>query len=122
MAERALPRKWLILFPEQGARVADGPPLERYRAFIGETGEDRAGPVVPGFEALYATLVAAIAKLKQAEISHSIDKVGHDDALALFVCAPQALYAVNKHLDFRPYATTFELAQTKIKNEHWSRR
>jgi len=122
LAEKVRPQEWDILIQEQGAQVADGPPLELHRAFVGETGEYRAGPVVPGFEALYAELVAETAKLKQAEISHRIDKFVHDEALALVLCAPQALYAVNKHVDFTPYATTFELAQTKAKKEHRSRK
>ena len=45
-----------------------------------------------------------------------------DEALALFLCAPQALYAVNKHVNFGPYRTTFELAETQVDEQHWSRR
>ncbi len=77
---------------------------------------------MPAFASLYARLVGETARLKQAEISHQIDKFVHDEALALFLCAPQALYAVNKEVDFTPHATTFELAQTKVSAKHWSRR
>jgi len=36
--------------------------------------------------------------------------------------APQALYAVNKHVNFGPYRTTFELPETEVDEQHWSRR
>jgi ABC-type transport system substrate-binding protein len=122
LAERDLPREWDILIWEQAAQAADGPPLELHRAFVGETGEYRAGPVVPEFEALYAELVRETDRLKQTRISYRIDKLVHDEALALFLCAPQALYAVNKHVDFTAYRTTFELPECKVSGEHWSRR
>lgn len=57
LAERAVPRGWDVLIWEQGPQAADGPPLELHRAFVGELGEYRTGPVVPEFEALYAELV-----------------------------------------------------------------
>ncbi|RBY76079.1 hypothetical protein DQ238_18095 [Geodermatophilus sp. TF02-6] len=44
----------------------------------------------------------------------------HEQALALFVCAPQALYAVNEHVSFTPYKTTFELAEVTVDEQHWS--
>ena len=37
------------------------------------------------------------------------------------LCAPKALYAVNKHVSFGPYRTTFELAEAEVDDEHWSR-
>jgi ABC-type transport system substrate-binding protein len=52
----------------------------------------------------------------------AIDRLVRDEALALFLCAPQALYAVNRHVDFTPYHTSFELAECKLSEEHWSRR
>lgn len=107
---------------EQAAQAADGVALELHRAFVGVTGEYRAGPVVPAFEELYAELVREPSRIKLAQISHRIDKFVHDEALALFLCAPEALYAVNKHVDFTAYRTTFELAETRVSEEHWSRR
>jgi len=38
------------------------------------------------------------------------------------LCAPQALYAVNRHVSFVDHAATFELAETEVSGEHWSRR
>ena len=51
-----------------------------------------------------------------------IDRYCFDKALAVFLCAPQALYAVNNHVSFGPYRTTFEIAEVTVDEEHWSRR
>jgi hypothetical protein len=59
---------------------------------------------------------------KLGKVAEQIDRYVFDEALALFLCAPQALYAVNKHVSFGPYRTTFELAETEIDEQHWSRR
>ncbi len=122
LAEKKRPQDWDILIHEQGAQAADAPPLELHRAFVGETGEWRAGPIVPEFEALYHELVGETSASKMSRISYRIDKFVHEEALALFLCAPQALYAVNKHVDFTPYRTTFELAECKVESGHWSLR
>jgi len=60
--------------------------------------------------------------VNRANSVEHIDRYVYDEALALFLCAPQALYVVNKHVDFGPYRTTFELAETEVDEEHWSRR
>ena len=122
LAERETPRPWDILLLEHGPQEADGPPLELHRAFVGANGEYRAGPVVPEFERLYAEFVQKISPDEQASMAHDIDRFVYDEALALFLCAPQALYAVNQHVDFTAYRTTFELAESQTKGEHWSRR
>jgi peptide/nickel transport system substrate-binding protein len=46
----------------------------------------------------------------------------YDEALSVFLVAPQALYAVNRHVNFVGHAATFELAETEVGEEHWSRR
>jgi peptide/nickel transport system substrate-binding protein len=122
LAERDLPREWDVLIVEHALQAADAMPLELHRAFVGVTGEYRAGPVVPEFEALYAELVRETSRLKLARLTHRIDKLVYDQALALFLCAPHALYAVNRHVDFKAYRTTFELAECRVSDEHWSRR
>jgi peptide/nickel transport system substrate-binding protein len=122
LAEKDRPQDWDILILQQGAQAADAPPLEQHRAFVGETGEFRAGPVVPKFEALYEELVRQTSSAGLAEISRRIDHFVYREALALFLCAPQALYAVNRHVDFTPYRTTFELAECRVDRGHWSRR
>jgi ABC-type transport system substrate-binding protein len=122
LAEKVLPREWDVLLLEQVTQTADAPTLELHRAFVGATGEYRAGPVVPEFEALWAELVRQTSQVRLARMNNRIDRFVHDEALALFLCAPQALYAVNRHVDFTAYRTTFELPECRVSNEHWSRR
>ena len=51
-----------------------------------------------------------------------MDRYCFEQSLALFLVAPQALYAVNRHVDFKAYRATFELADTEVSAQHWSRR
>ncbi len=57
-----------------------------------------------------------------AKKAYDIDRFVYDETLALFMCSPQSLYAVNREVDFTPYATTFELAECEASANHWSRR
>lgn len=122
LAEGRTPPEWDILLMEVGPQTADAPPIELHRAFVGATGELRAGPVLPEFEDLYSELMRQTTNVGLSRLSYEIDQYVHHEALALFLCAPHALYAVNKQVDFTPYRTTFELAETKVSAEHWSRR
>jgi ABC-type oligopeptide transport system substrate-binding subunit len=123
-ARRALATKasrdWDVLLLEQGSQSVDVPPLELHRAFVGRSGEFRAGPVDPAFEQLFDRLVAQTSQVRQVLAANRIDRYVTDQALALFLVAPQVLYAVNREVDFRPYATTFELADTSVRAGHWS--
>ncbi len=121
LAEKTEPLDWDIFIQLQGAQAAETAALEIHRAFVGETGEFRAGPALPAFESLFNELVGETSTMKMAQMTHRIDKFVFDEALALFLFAPHALYAVNNHVKFTPYRTTFELAQTKVTEEHWSR-
>jgi ABC-type transport system substrate-binding protein len=122
LAEKALPREWDVLVLEHGVQAADAPPHELHRAFVGATGEFRAGPVVPEFESLYAKLERHTSQVGLVRASNRIDRFLYEEAFALFLCAPQALYAVNEHVDFTAYRTTFELPECRVGEEHWSRR
>src|SRR5260370_42471180 len=66
-------------------------------------------------------MAAQIDGQKLVKVAEQIDRYVYDEALALFLCAPQALYAVNKHVNFGPYRTTFELAETEVHEQNWSR-
>lgn len=101
---------------------SDGTALELHHAFVGEVGAWRAGPVDPEFERRWAELVVTSNKLRLARRSDRLDRYVYDQALALFLCAPQALCAVNRYVRFIPYRTTFELAATSVGQRHWSRR
>ncbi len=122
LAERAGPHPWDVLVLMQGCQAAESVALELHRAFAGETGEYRAGPVVPAFEAGYARLTRQTAVADRVAFTQRLDRLVYDEALALFLCAPHALYAVNREVTFAPYRTTFELAGCRVSRRHWSRR
>jgi peptide/nickel transport system substrate-binding protein len=112
LAEKKLPQEWDILLIEQGAQAADSPPLEIHRAFAGQTGEFRAGSIVPEFERIYEKLTRQTSVAKQGKFAYKLDRFVFEEALALFLCAPEVLYAVNRHVNFVPYRTSFELAES----------
>jgi len=120
--QKAGPRDWHVLLVLQGNQSIDAPPLELHRAFVGEAGEYRSGPVVGEFERLYEQLPAHTSQPGLVRVANRIDRYVRRQALALFLYAPQALYAVNRHVDFKPYTTSFELAETEVGPAHWSRR
>lgn len=123
LAEKQAPPEWdVLLYDWNIGQTADAPPLELHRGFVGASGEFRAGRVIPEFEELYAQLVGETNKLKMAHLAYRIDKFVYETALALFLCSPQSLYAVNKQVDFTPYRTTFELPECRVNRRHWSRR
>ncbi|MDQ3762377.1 MAG: hypothetical protein M3460_12050 [Actinomycetota bacterium] len=59
---------------EQGSQTADVPPLELHRAFVGRSGEFRAGPVDPWFERLFAELMGQTSQVKQVVAANWIDR------------------------------------------------
>lgn len=122
LAEKRGSMPWDILILRHEAQAIDAPPLELHRAFVGEAGEFRAGPVLPEFEALYDTFRKTIPTPKLAKRAAEIDRYVYDEALALFLVSPHTLYAVDRHVRFTPYRTSFELAETEVDTGHWSRR
>jgi hypothetical protein len=54
-------------------------------------------------------------------IGKELDRLVYDEALNVFLCCPQALVAVDKHVDFTGHAAR-ELAETEVGEGHWSRR
>ncbi|MDQ3134633.1 MAG: ABC transporter substrate-binding protein [Acidobacteriota bacterium] len=121
LAEKKSPPEWDIFLYAWSGQAADAPPLGLHRAFVGWDGELRAGQVVPEFDEMYQELKHETNAIRQSQISYQIDKFVYEEALALFLCAPQALYAVNKEVDFTAYRTTFELAECSVSSKHWSR-
>ncbi len=122
LAERRTSRGWDVLVYEQAAQAVDSVGLEFHRAFAGESGEYRAGPVVPAFEEIYAEFGRSLAPSRQVKLTGKMDRLVRDEALVLSLFAPRVLYAVNRHVSFTPYRTSFELAETSVSRGHWSRR
>jgi hypothetical protein len=98
------------------------PPAVVHREFFGHDGAFRAGPPDAEFDRLFATLARTTDPHEARRLAEDIDRHCFEQSKALFLCAPQALYAVNKHVDFKAYRATLELADTEVDPAHWSRR
>jgi len=122
LVEKKLVPPWDVLIFGWFDLSSEAPPAAVHREFFGSDGAFRAGPELPEFSRLYTEMAAQIDGQKLVKVAEQIDRYVYDEALALFLCAPQALYAVNKHVNFGPYRTTFELAETEVDEQHWSRR
>lgn len=122
LMEKKLPLPWDMLIFGWFDLSSEAPPAAVHREFFGADGAFRAGPELPEFNRLYTEMAAQIDGEKLVKVAEQIDRYVFDEALALFLCAPQALYAVNKHVSFGPYRTTFEVAETEVDEQHWSRR
>jgi peptide/nickel transport system substrate-binding protein len=121
LIEKKLVPPWDMLLFGWFDLSSEAPPAAVHREFFGSDGAFRAGPELPEFNKLYAEMAAQLDGAKLVQVAEQIDRYVFEEALALFLCAPQALYAVNKHVKFSPYRTTFELAETEVDEQHWSR-
>ena len=102
--------------------TADAPAAFMHSWFYHSGGAFRAGPPIPEFEDLMGQYLRAIDPEKLNQLDAALDQLAYDEALSVFLCAPQALYAVNEHVNFVGHATTFEVAETEVTEDHWSRR
>lgn len=119
-AEKKLVPDWDILLVAWSALFLEATPAYLHREFFGADGRFRVGPVLPQFDALFGAMAAQTEREEQLAIARKIDQYVYHEALALFLCFPQALYAVNNHVDFRPYRTALDLAETSVSPLHWS--
>lgn len=122
LIEKKLVPPWDVLIHAWFDLSSDLPPAVVHREFWGSDGAFRAGPPNAEFDRLFADLVTRINPQEARQAAERIDKWCYDEAAVLSLCAPQALYAVNQHVDFKAYRTTFELADTEALPDHWSRR
>ncbi len=122
LVEKKLTPPWDVFISGWFDLSSEAPPAAVHREFFGSDGAFRVGPEIPEFNRLYSEMAAQIDGAKLVKVAEQIDRYVFDEALALFLCAPQALYAVNKHVSFGPYRTTFELAETEVDEQHWSRK
>ncbi|MFZ3578780.1 ABC transporter substrate-binding protein [Virgibacillus sp. DJP39] len=122
VAEKKLVPAWDIMLASTTALFLEGTPAFFHRKFFGSDGELRVGPELPAFNQLFKKMVAQTDQTNLLEVAKEIDRYVYEEALALFLCSPQDLYAVNRNVIFRPYRTTFELADTEVNEFHWSRR
>ncbi len=122
LVEKVMPPPFDVLVHAWIDLNSDAPPAFIHGAYCAADGPFRAGPVIEDFEDLMGAFATEIDAARQAELAEEIDRYVYDEALSVFLVAPQALYAVNRHVDFVGHAATFELAETEVTEEHWSRR
>ena len=121
LVENKLGQPWDVLLFGWFDLSSEAAPAAVHREFFGRDGAFRAGPLDEGFDALYDEMKVQLDGDRLVEVAERIDAYVKEQALALFLCAPQALYAVNNHVEFGPYRTTFEIAEVTVDEGHWSR-
>ena len=121
LAEKKLSPPWDMLITGWFDLSSEAPPAVVHREFFGSDGAFRAGPELAAFDELYTEMARQLDGSRLVQLAEQIDRYVFEEALALFLCAPKALYAVNKHVSFGPYRTTFELAEAEVDDAHWSR-
>lgn len=99
-----------------------GTPAFIHREIFGEDGALRIGPEIKEFEQIFKTYITELNEEKRTELAKGVDRYVHENALGLFLCCPQDLYAVNRHVRYQAYRSTFELVDTEVTPQHWSRR
>jgi ABC-type transport system substrate-binding protein len=122
LIEKKLPPPWDVLLNPWFDLSSDNPAAFVHREFFGHDGAFRAGPPDPEFDRMFGELARTIDADRARALAENVDRYVYEQSKALFICAPNALYAVNRHVDFKAYRATFELADTEVAPEHWSRR
>ncbi|WP_405196575.1 ABC transporter substrate-binding protein [Virgibacillus necropolis] len=121
LAEKKLTPNWDILITSASALFLEGTPAFFHREFFGKDGALRASAIPPEFSRLYTRMTAQTEREQLLKAAEDIDRYVYNEVLALFLVSPESLYAVNKQVDFEPYRTTLEFAETSVTNQHWSR-
>lgn len=122
LIEKKLSPPWDVLLNPWFDLSSDNPAAFVHREFFGHDGAFRAGPPDPEFDRIFGELARTIDPDHARSLAEDIDRYVYEQSKALFLCAPNALYAVNRNVDFKAYRATFELADTEVSPEHWSRR
>ena len=87
-----------------------------HREFFGKGGILRMSPEEAKFDALYDKLLHTTKQPEQENVVKETEHFVFDNAMCLFLYAPDRLFAVSNRTDFTPYETCMsELAETKIK-------
>jgi peptide/nickel transport system substrate-binding protein len=122
LIEKKLLPPWDILIHPWFDLSSDNPAAFVHREFFGHDGAFRAGPVDAEFDRIFGELARTIDPDRARSRAEQVDRYVYEQSKALFLCAPNALYAVNRDVDFKAYRATFELADTEVSPDHWSRR
>ena len=122
LVEKKLQLPWDVLLHAWFDLTADVPPAVMHRELFHTVGAFRAGPPVGEFDELFGEYMVEVDDAELERVGARLDQLAYDQALAVFLASPQALYAVNRHVSFVAHRATFELAETEVDTEHWSRR
>lgn len=122
IAEKKLIPSWDIFLTDATALFYEDTPAYFHREFFGYNGALRTGPELPQFDQLFKTMAVQTNTKSRIKRAKAIDHFVFEQALALFLCVPQSLYAVNRQVEFKPYKTTLEFSETAVTPKHWSRR
>ena len=120
LAESKLVPRWDILLNFWFDISSEATPAMIHREFFGADGAFRVGPELPDFDKMYWDMAGQTEGQKLNERAEALDRYTQAEALGLFICSPKSLTAVNNHVKFTPYATTFELAEAEVMEGHWS--
>jgi len=120
--EKVIPAPFDVLLFAWFDLSSDAPAAFMHSWLYHSMGPFRAGPPVGEFEQLLAQYARQTDQRELNRLDQEMDRLAHEQALSLFLCAPQALYAVNRHVKFVGHAATFEVAETEVDEGHWSRR
>jgi peptide/nickel transport system substrate-binding protein len=75
----------------------------------------------PELRQLYEQVLGTVDREKQQELIRQMERHTHEQAYFLFLYNPIKLYAVNKAVEFVPYATSnLIFAETSVTDQHWS--
>src|SRR5215471_17147296 len=75
----------------------------------------------PALRQLYAQALHAVDAEQQQRLIRHMERHTHEQAYFLFLYNPIQLYAVNKAVEFVPYASTIlNLDETGVTEQHWS--
>lgn len=75
----------------------------------------------PELRRLYEAVLRTVDQEHQRELTRQMERHTHEQAYFLFLYNPIGLYAVNKAVNFVPYATgILNLAETSVTDQHWS--
>jgi peptide/nickel transport system substrate-binding protein len=120
--QKVLPAPFDVLLFAWFDLTADAPAAFMHSWLYHSLGAFRAGPPIDEVERLMERYVRQTDGAELNRLDREMERLAHDQALSVFLCAPQALYAVNRHVRFVGHATTFEVAETEVDESHWSRR
>ena len=123
LMEKKLLPSWDLLLNPWFDLSSDNPAAFVHREFFGHDGGFRAGPADPEFDRIFGELARTIDPDRRARARGGDRSVLSSSSRRRCSSArPNALYAVNRHVEFKAYRATFELAETEVSPEHWSRR